>query len=96
MVSLHITYYWITGRQSITLGRLYTSIIIQSTNAVQQQLPKLGADKQNNSSTDFQHSTNNTYSTASFPGQPKRALTLLAERQEGHPACKKLSGGVLA
>jgi len=24
------------------------------------------------------------------------ALTLLAERQEGHPACKKLSGGVLA
>jgi len=24
------------------------------------------------------------------------ALTLLIERQEGHPACKKLSGGVLA
>ena len=24
------------------------------------------------------------------------ALTLLVERQEGHPACKKLSGGVLA
>jgi len=24
------------------------------------------------------------------------ALTLLAERQEGHPACKKLRGGVLA
>jgi len=24
------------------------------------------------------------------------ALTLLAGRQEGHPACKKLSGGVLA
>ena len=24
------------------------------------------------------------------------ALTLLAERQEGHPACKKLSGGMLA
>jgi len=23
------------------------------------------------------------------------ALTLLAGRQEGHPACKKLSGGVL-
>jgi len=23
-------------------------------------------------------------------------LTLLVERQEGHPACKKLSGGVLA
>jgi len=23
------------------------------------------------------------------------ALTLLVERQEGHPACKKLSGGVL-
>jgi len=24
------------------------------------------------------------------------ALTLLVGRQEGHPACKKLSGGVLA
>jgi len=24
------------------------------------------------------------------------ALTLLAGQQEGHPACKKLSGGVLA
>jgi len=24
------------------------------------------------------------------------ALTLLAGRQEGHPACRKLSGGVLA
>jgi len=24
------------------------------------------------------------------------ALTLLVERQEGHPVCKKLSGGVLA
>ena len=24
------------------------------------------------------------------------ALTLLVDRQEGHPACKKLSGGVLA
>jgi len=24
------------------------------------------------------------------------ALTLLVERQEGHPACKKVSGGVLA
>jgi len=24
------------------------------------------------------------------------ALTLLAGRQEGHPACKKLSGGMLA
>jgi len=24
------------------------------------------------------------------------ALTLLVWRQEGHPACKKLSGGVLA
>ena len=25
-----------------------------------------------------------------------RALTLLVEQQEGHPACRKLSGGVLA
>jgi len=31
-------------------------------------------------------------------GQPSAfsALTLLVGRQEGHPACKKLSGGVLA
>ena len=28
--------------------------------------------------------------------QPFSALTLLVGRQEGHPACKKLSGGVLA
>jgi len=28
--------------------------------------------------------------------EPFSALTLLVERQEGHPACKKLSGGVLA
>jgi len=27
---------------------------------------------------------------------PFGALTLLVVRQEGHPACKKLSGGVLA
>jgi len=27
---------------------------------------------------------------------PFSALTLLVGRQEGHPACKKLSGGVLA
>ena len=27
--------------------------------------------------------------------QPFSALTLLVGRQEGHPACKKLSGGVL-
>ena len=27
---------------------------------------------------------------------PYSALTLLVGRQEGHPACKKLSGGVLA
>jgi len=28
--------------------------------------------------------------------RPYRALTLLVGRQEGHPACKKLSSGVLA
>ena len=27
---------------------------------------------------------------------PNSALSLLVGRQEGHPACKKLSGGVLA
>ena len=36
--------------------------------------------------------------TASAPGLVVAfsALTLLVGRQEGHPACKKLSGGVLA
>jgi len=33
---------------------------------------------------------------AYFPGQQFSALTLLVGWQEGHPACKKLSGGVLA
>jgi len=35
---------------------------------------------------------------ASFPGMNSAfsALTLLVGRQEGHPACKKQSGGVLA
>ena len=31
-----------------------------------------------------------------FTGTGISALTLLVRRQEGHPACKKLSGGVLA
>jgi len=35
---------------------------------------------------------NKYYSSCSAFG----ALTLLVGRQEGHPACKKLSGGVLA
>jgi len=32
----------------------------------------------------------------SFSAYSFSALTLLVGRQEGHPACKKLSGGVLA
>jgi len=32
----------------------------------------------------------------SFSYNAFSALTLLVGRQEGHPACKKLSGGVLA
>jgi len=31
-----------------------------------------------------------------FSAYPFSALTLLVGRQEGHPACKNLSGGVLA
>jgi len=31
-----------------------------------------------------------------YTGYAFSALTLLVGRQEGHPACKKLSGGVLA
>jgi len=46
---------WLS-RVSWTHGPLHVSII-QSTNTVQQQLPKLGANKQNNSTADFQHST---------------------------------------
>ena len=38
----------------------------------------------------------NYYSTATVPQFAFSALTLLVGRQEGHPACKKLSGGVLA
>jgi len=30
------------------------------------------------------------------PAPPPMALTLLAERQDGHLACKKLTGGMLA
>jgi len=38
-----------------------------------------------------------TYTSISvFNFFPLSALTLLVGRQEGHPACKKLSGGVLA
>jgi len=33
---------------------------------------------------------------ATLPTLAFSALTLLVGRQEGHPACKKLSGGVLA
>ena len=34
--------------------------------------------------------------TTAMQASAFRALTLLVERQEGHPACKILSGGVLA
>ena len=36
------------------------------------------------------------YSNCTFRFYPFTALTLLVGQQEGHPACKKLSGGVLA
>jgi len=36
------------------------------------------------------------YAFSSYAFNPFSALTLLVGRQEGHPACKKLSGGVLA
>ena len=54
----------------------------------------------------FQYATNNFNSLSYNPVQiiytdywywyPFSALTLLVGRQEGHPACKNLSGGVLA
>jgi len=34
--------------------------------------------------------------TRAFSARAFSALTLLVGQQEGHPACKKLSGGVLA
>jgi len=37
-----------------------------------------------------------TLFSSSFYVAAFSALTLLVGRQEGHPACKKLSGGVLA
>jgi len=36
------------------------------------------------------------YDSVQFTVTAFSALTLLVGRQEGHPACKKLSGGVLA
>jgi len=36
------------------------------------------------------------FSTCLWPRHTFSALTLLVGRQEGHPACKKLSGGILA
>jgi len=39
---------------------------------------------------------NLTDGVAPLHGIAFSALTLLVEQQEGHPACKKLSGGVLA
>ena len=36
------------------------------------------------------------YSCTKIYADPFSALTLLVGRLEGHPACKKLSGGVLA
>jgi len=35
------------------------------------------------------------FTFSAFSASAFSALTLLAGRQEGHPACKKLSGGVL-
>ena len=40
--------------------------------------------------------SNNMYEYAFSALNAFSALTLLVGRQEGHPACKKLSGGVLA
>jgi len=39
--------------------------------------------------------TFSAFSASAFSASAFSALTLLAGRQEGHPACKKLSGGVL-
>jgi len=36
------------------------------------------------------------YVVAKYSSSGYRALMLLVGRQEGHPACKNLSGGVLA
>jgi len=38
----------------------------------------------------------NNYAWSALEACAFSALTLLVGRQEGHPACKKLSGGVLA
>ena len=37
-----------------------------------------------------------SFSATAFSATAYSALMLLVGRQEGHPACKKLSGGVLA
>jgi len=42
------------------------------------------------------HTTKNNFLTVLGMVSAFSALTLLVGRQEGHPACKKQSGGVLA
>jgi len=44
----------------------------------------------------FMHADSNICHTSVHPMYAFSALTLLVGRQEGHPACKKLSGEVLA
>ena len=43
-----------------------------------------------------QHLHDTSTVSDAFSANAFSALTLLVGRQEGHPACKKLSGGVLA
>jgi len=42
------------------------------------------------------HNNNNNNNNRAWAENAFSALTLLVGRQEGHPACKKQSGGVLA
>jgi len=45
---------------------------------------------------DDRYNNSEIKTSSSIPAFAFSALTLLAGQQEGHPACKKLSGGMLA
>jgi len=77
--------------------RLQTVSTLVITSLVTTHSPTMVRHTDNNCSHQTDHHSPFLHSTASTAGNLAfSALTLLAGRQEGHPACKKLSTGVLA
>jgi len=59
-------------------------------------MPFLPPNQQRQSTEGTNFFTNTKLITTAITNNPFSALTLLVGQQEGRPACKKLSGGVLA